>query len=95
MLFKLLENDKLYQNCNAKPTTRWGQKGLFCSTYCRTAVKRKSLENTLRKAFNWLKWMDLIPENIECFSKVQLRKYTKNLTDLYIVDNKHLYSIFF
>ena len=78
-----------------KPTTRWGQKGLFCLTYCRTVVKRKSLENTLRKAFNWLKWMDLLPENIESFSKVQLRKYTKNLTDLYIVDNKQLYSIFF
>ena len=61
----------------------------------RTVVKRKSLGNTLRKAFNWLKWMNLLPENIESFSKVQLRKYTKNLTDLYIVDNKHLYSIFF
>ena len=36
----------------------------------------------------------IIPENIGSFSKVQLRKYTKNLTDLYIV-NKHLYSIFF
>ena len=33
-------------------------------------------------------------ENIESFSKVQLRKYTKNLTDLYFVD-KHLCSIFF
>ena len=39
--------------------------------------------------------MDLLPENIKSFSKVELRKYTKNLTDLYIVDNKHLYSIFF
>ena len=77
-----------------KPKTRWSQKGLFSSIYCRTVVKRKSLENTLRKAFNWLKWMNLLPENIESFSKVQLRKYTKNLTELSIVDKKHLYSIF-
>ena len=39
--------------------------------------------------------MDLLPENIESFSKIQLRKYTKNLIYLYIFDNKHLYSIFF
>ena len=99
-LFKQLRNEtrqkffpeKIVEKNNS--TTRWGQKGLFCSTYCRTALERKSLENTLRKAFNWLKWMDLIPGNFECFSKVQLRKYTKK-SDLYIVDYKHLYSIFF
>ena len=38
-----------------KPTTRWKQKELFCSIYSRVAVKRKSTENTLRKALNWLK----------------------------------------
>ena len=99
-LFKQLRNETLQKFFREKiveknkPTTRCGQKGLFCSTYCRTVVKRKSLENTLRKAFNWLKRMNLLRENIESFSKVQLRKYTKNLTDIYIVD-KHLYSIFF
>ena len=99
-LFKQLRNEtpqKFFPEKVAeknKPTTPWSQKGLFSSTYCRTVVKRNSLENTLRKAFNWLKWMNLL-ENIESFSKVQLRKYTQNLTDLYIVDNKHLYSNFF
>ena len=100
-LFKQLRNEtpqKIFPEKVAeknKPTTRWSQKGLFSSTYCRTVVKRESQGNTLRKAFNWLKSMNLLPENIESFSKVQLRKYTKHLTDLYIVDNKHLYSIFF
>ena len=100
-LFKQLRNEtpqKFFSEKVAeknKPTTRWSQKGLFSSTYCRTVVERKSLGNTLRKAFNWLMWMNLLPENIESFSKVQLRKYTKNLTDLYIADNKHLYPNFF
>ena len=88
-LFKQQRND------TPLPTTRWSQKRLFCSIYCRAVVKRKSLENTLRKALNWLEWMDLLPENIESYRKVRLRKYTKNLIDFYTVDNKHRYSIFF
>ena len=71
-----------------KPTTRRSQKGLFRSTYCRTVVKQKSSENTLRKAFNWLKWMELLPESIEIFSKIHFRKYTNNLTYLFSVDIK-------
>ena len=79
-LFKQLRNEtpqKFFSEKVAeknKSTTRWSQKGLFSSTYCRTVVKRKSLEKTLRKAFNWLKWMNFHPENIESFSKVRLRK---------------------
>ena len=67
-LFKQLRNETPQKFVPEKvaeknePTTRWSQKGLFSSTYCRTVVKRKSLENTLRKAFNWLKWMNLLPK---------------------------------
>ena len=54
-LFKQLRNEtpqKFFPEKVAeknKPTTRWSQKGLFSSTYCRTVVKKKSLENTLEK----------------------------------------------
>ena len=100
-LFKELRHEtpvKYLVEINAqsnKPSTRWKEKGLLCSNYCRTVVKRKSIENTLRKVYNWLKWIDLLPENIISFSRAQLRKYTKQLSDFYIVDNKHLFSIFF
>ena len=37
--------------------------------------------------------MGLLSENFESSSYVQLRKYTKNFTGLYIVDNKHLFAV--
>ena len=57
-LFKQLRTDtpqKFFPEKVAEKNKRWSQKGLFSSISCRTVVKRKSLENTLRKAFNWLK----------------------------------------
>ena len=63
-LFKQLRNESAVQYLeipsvtDAIMTTRWRAKGLFSTTYSRTVTKRKSLENTLRKTYNWLKWMD-------------------------------------
>ena len=55
-LFKQLRIEKP-QKCfleniaqKKKPTTHWIQKGLFCSTYCRTLIKRKSLVKHVAKS---------------------------------------------
>ena len=58
-LFKQLRKKTPENFCQSKlqknkPTTRWSQKGLFRSTYCRTVVKNEIIKSTLRKAFNWL-----------------------------------------
>ena len=68
-------------------------KRIFCLT--RALILRKSLEILLRRAFNWLKWMNLIPENLERLISAQVRSYVAKLSHLYIADNKHLFSIFF
>ena len=39
--------------------------------------------------------MDLIPENLERLTSAQVRSYVAKLSHLYIVDNDHLFSIFF
>ena len=44
--------------------TRWNVKGLLTSKHNRTVVKIKSLENTLQKAYNWLKYIDLLLKNL-------------------------------
>ena len=41
--------------------TRFSEKGLLPTAYCRTVTKQKTIENTLRKAYNWLKVHNLIP----------------------------------
>ena len=47
----------------------------------------------LQKAFDTLVDGPLA-EKIETFSEVQPHEYSKTLFDLYIIDNKHLYSVF-
>ena len=100
-LFKQLRNESAVQYLeipnvsDAIMTTRWRAKGLFSTTYSRTVTKRKSLENTLRKTYNWLKWMDLIPNDINKLSSPKMRAYITKLGYLYIIDNKELHSILF
>ena len=100
-LFKQLRNKSAVQYLeipnvsDAIMTTRWRAKGLFSTTYSRTVTKRKSLENTLRKTYNWLKWMDLIPNDINKLSSPKMRAYITKLGYLYIIDNKELHSILF
>ena len=100
-LLKQLRNESAVQYLeipnvtDAIMTTRWRAKGLFSTTYSRTVTKRKSLENTLRKTYNWLKWMDLIPNDINKLSSHKMRAYLTKLGYLYIIDNKELHSILF
>ena len=42
---------------------RW--EGLNLSTYSRSLLKRKSMEKYLRKAFDWLHGIELIPKKIK------------------------------
>ena len=100
-LFKQLRNESAVQYLeipnvsDAIMTTRWRAKGLFSTTHSRTVTNWKSLENTLRKTYNWLKWMDLIPNDINKLSSPKMRAYLIKLGSLYIIDNKELHSILF
>ena len=48
--------------------TRRKQKGLLPSTYNRLVLKQRSLTNVLRKAYNWLRLLNLIPPELRNFS---------------------------
>ena len=45
--------------------TRGKTKGLLPSIYSRTLTRKKSLANGLRKAYNWLTELKLLPTNIK------------------------------
>ena len=49
--------------CNMYETWR-SVKGLLPITYSRTVTKSESLKNTLRKDYNWLTSMDLLPSTL-------------------------------
>ena len=59
--------------------TRRTVKGLLDVPYSRTIVKRKSLSNTMIRAYNWLLDFDLIPENLGDLTKNQIKMYIKDI----------------
>ena len=75
--------------------TRGKEKGLLRSKFCRTVAKRKSIENSLRKAHNWLTELRLVPLELRYMTRLQVKLYLQNLNALYVMDNKHLFSMFF
>ena len=55
---------------------------------------KKCLENNLRKAFNWLKHMDLIPNNLKKASPREIHILVNRKGQLCFY-NKELFSLFF
>ena len=89
---KLLDFEKLSKS---NTTTRWNSKGVFAPIVSRTVVKKKCLANSSMKAYNWLTELSLIPRNLINLSQEQLKKHIKLVNDLYITDNKELFSLYF
>ena len=53
--------------------TRGKTRGLLPSIYSRTLTKRKSLASRLRKAYNWLPELKLLPTNLKNMTRPQVR----------------------
>ena len=64
--------------------TRRKEKGLLPLTYSRTVTRAKSVDNRLKKAYNWLKDHDLIPADLTKLSKAQTQVHLKKISDLYV-----------
>ena len=75
--------------------TRRVVKGLLDVLYSQTNVKRKSLSNTMIRAYNWLLDFDLIPENLENLTKNQVKMHIKDVLSVYIMNKRDLMEIFF
>ena len=75
--------------------TRGKTKGILHSIYSRTLTKKKSLANGLQKAYNWLTELKLLPTNLKKVTRPQVRQYVQNLISLYVVDKRHLFSMYF
>ena len=76
-------------------STRRAVKGFLDVPCSRTIVKRKSLSNTMIRAYNWLLDFDLIPENLGDLTKNQIKVYIKDILSVYIMNNRDLMEIFF
>ena len=87
--FKLLDFEELPKS---NTTPRWNSKGVFAPIVSRTLVKIKCLANSLMEAYNWLTELNIIPPNLIKLSQEQLKKH---VNDLYISDNKELFSLYF
>ena len=69
--------------------------GLFSPTYHRTVASRKSVSNSLEKAYNWLTEMNLLPSNLRELSLFQVKKLISEISSIYVVDNRELFSMYF
>ena len=74
--------------------TRRKEKGLLPLTYCRTVIRAKSVDNRLRKAYNWLKDHDLIPVDLPKMSTAQIQLHLKKISYLYVKGSR-LYETLF
>ena len=66
--------------------------------YSRTIVKRKSLSNTIIRAYKWLLDFDLVPQNLEDLTKNQIKMYIKDILSVYnrtVINNRSVMEIFF
>ena len=75
--------------------TRRASKGLFRPTYNRTVASRKSLSSSLKKSYNWLTEMNLLPSNLRELSQFQVKKPVSKISSNYVVDNRELFSMFY
>ena len=75
--------------------TRFSEKGLLSAAYCRTVTKQKTIENTLRKAYNWLKVHNSIPIDSAKMTKAQIDTHLKQIDTLYVFDGLELRKLFF
>ena len=75
--------------------TRKASMELFSPTYHRTVASRKSLSNSLEKAYNWLTEMNLLPSNLRELSLFQVQKLISEISSIYVVDNRELFSMYY
>ena len=99
-VFKQLrfESPRVYLDKNLAThdyNTRRKKRGLLPSTQNRLVLKQRSLTNVLRKAYNWLISLNLIPPDLKNFAAEQVNKIMKNINEVYIIDNKELFELFF
>ena len=99
-LFRQLQseapNTYLPVTLNSNSTDTGGKtKGLLPPIYSRTLTKKKALANVFRKTFNWLTELKLLPTNLKNMTRPQVGQYVRNLISLYVVDNRHLFSLFY
>ena len=74
--------------------TRRSQQRLLTNTYNRTVTTSKSVENWLRKAYNWLKERDLIHEDIRTLSNSQITVQLRKISELYVIGSNVSTSTF-
>ena len=75
--------------------TRRKTNNLIPTMFSRTVTKATSLENTLRKCYNWLLKFDLIPDNIKLLSSYQIRGHVTNISKLYVTDSNETFYYFY
>ena len=65
------------------------------SLYKKNEKDTKFLKNELIVVYNWLKTLNLIPDNINGLMQNELKADIQRMSHLYIVDNKDLFEMFY
>ena len=79
----------------ADVNTRRKAKGLLAITYSRTILQRRSLKNTIVRTYNWLRTLDLIPNNLKTLSELSVKSLITNIAINFISNNSEVFSIYF
>ena len=74
--------------------TRFSEKSLLPTAYCRSVTKHKLIEISLRKAYNWLTVHNLIPIDFAKMTRAQIDTHLKQKNNLYVFDGLELRKLF-
>ena len=75
--------------------TRFSEKGLLPTAFCRTVAKQKSNEIILRKAYKWPKVHNFMSIDFAKMTKAQIDTHLKQIDTLYVIDELELRKLFF
>ena len=74
--------------------TRGKTKGLLPSIYSRTLTK-KITRQWSTKSLQLAYWIKSAAQKLKKMTRPQVRQYVQNLISLYVVDNRHLFSMYY
>ena len=69
---------------------------LSCSSFqyaVKQYTRKKSLEYTLRAAYNWLTEKKMLPTEFKTMTGYHVKPYFQESVSLYVIDNRHFFSM--
>ena len=70
-------------------------KRLFPQPLSKTTKNKKSIADLLKKTYDWLQQLNLLPKHNKSFSYQQVKAHISKISELCIKDNKNIFTLYY